>query len=733
MQNPIATILPELIDKLSMGVVYQNTMGEIVYANHSASVILGLSYDQLIGKTSVDPHWKTIRPDYSRFPGEEHPAMMVLKTGKSQNDIQMGITGINGNITWIKINSHPFFGKEKKIEGAITSFSDITHEIEAKEKLAISERNQHIVLSSITEGFYLIDRDYKIILINKGAQQLHQLALGKSFSVGDNVLQLFSPQRLPVITEYFKRAFTGEKIQYDVEYKTPENEPVWLTVTYSPVAAINGEINNVCIGIINSTLRKKAEEELKISEGRFRTTLSYLGDDAWEHDFVTGKTIFSDRIDELFAYDEYSNDNMQMTWINSVHPDDVWMINDLTKNYRQGIIDHHVLEYRLRQKNGEIKWILDRGLVVEKDTNGTPLRAIGTRTNITERKRIEDEIKSNERKFRAIFNSTYQFMGLMSVEGILLEANQTAVDFFRLPKDEVMGMNFLDSRWFSEPTREKSKAALAKAASGKPVNYELVVIDFSIRPIFDEEGKVILLVPEGRDITEKLKLEKEFEQARINKQKDILNAGIEGQEKQRREVARELHDNINQVLATVKIYLQLAGENEELRKGLISKCYENVSHAIEEVRKLSKTLAPPTLDDSTLIEALQQMANDMVLSMLYEINFSGTDFNEALLDNAQKMAIYRIAQEQFTNILKYAQAKKICFDISTNDGEVIMVIEDDGIGFNTSEKISGTGIKNMMNRVEAHNGLFELYTSPGKGCRLQIRLPLTNTPSYERN
>ena len=198
-------------------------------------------------------------------------------------------------------------------------------------------------------------------------------------------------------------------------------------------------------------------------------------------------------------------------------------------------------------------------------------------------------------------------------------------------------------------------------------------------------------------------------------------------------MARELHDNINQILATIKVYLQLAGQNESISPELINKSYENVSSAIEEVRKLSKALAPPTLEDSTLTESLEQLVNDMVLSSRFDIKFISDDFDESLPDNAQKMALYRIAQEQFTNILKYSGAQKVIITLCTNDNEVNLSIEDDGAGFDTNNRATGIGIRNMMNRAESHNGQFNLISSPGNGCRIKVSLPLTKTYQYERH
>lgn len=740
MQNPVSSIFPVLIESLSEGIVYQNLNGEILYANPAASTILGIKQEHLIGKTSFHNDWQAVREDLSVFPGEEHPAIVAIRTGKVQQNVIMGVQAGENIRSWLKINSHPIFDENGKVEGAITSFADITGEIQNAKYLKQLQQNQDAILSNIREGFYLLDPGYRVIIINNAATRIYHSLFNKTIVAGELITNYFPSDRHDLIKSNFERCLKGETIDYEVMYKAGADD-VWLHVIYNPIFNNSGEVVLVCVGVNDITKRKLAENEIVNSEIRFRRTLLNLGDNAWEHNFITGITTFSTGIDELVAYKGESAINRQKVWLESIHEEDRWVLSNLTADYVSGAISSHALEYRLKYKDGQIKWILDRGVVIERNNNGNPVRAVGTRTDISERKKIEEDIKENERKFRAIFNSTFQFMGLMSVEGVLLEANQTSIDFFKIPKEEIIGMNFVDSRWFSDAMREKSRQAIAQASKGFPVNYELeldlldgkqVIIDFSIRPIFDTLGNVILLIPEGRDITDRLKMESEIEKQRENRKKEIISAGIEGQEKQRREIARELHDNINQILATIKVYLQLATENEGMQKDLITMSYNNVSYAIEEVRKLSKALAPPTLDDSSLTETLEQLFNDMVLSMLYEIDFDSEGFEEELLDNTEKMTIYRVAQEQFTNILKYSAAKKIVFKLATVENEVVLDIEDDGVGFDPNNRTSGIGIKNMINRVESHNGQFNLTSSPGKGCKLLVKLPLAKTRIYER-
>ncbi|MEH1949276.1 MAG: PAS domain S-box protein [Nostoc sp.] len=155
------------------------------------------------------------------------------------------------------------------------------------------------------------------------------------------------------------------------------------------------------------------------------------------------------------------------------------------------------------------QWIVrgifdDQGAIVE-------LQSVGR--DITDRKLVEQALSENEQKFRAIFNQTIQFIGLLQPNGIVLEANQTALDFAGINREEVVGKRFWEAKWWTNSlnTQEQLKTAIAAAANGESIRYEIdivgrdgqaIAIDFSLRPILDETGRVTLLISEGRDITE---------------------------------------------------------------------------------------------------------------------------------------------------------------------------------------------------------------------------------------
>ncbi|WP_052517935.1 PAS domain S-box protein [Archangium violaceum] len=182
-----------------------------------------------------------------------------------------------------------------------------------------------------------------------------------------------------------------------------------------------------------------------------------------------------------------------------------------------------VEEATARMHHGERCWIAwSCGALAP--LGGRDPRMVWTGSDITERKRREDgllldthALRRSDERFRAIFNHTFQFIGLLSPDGTLLEANASALDFGGLERSDVVGRPFWEARWWTltPRTQERLRQAIAEASQGRFVRYEAEVlgdggqvatIDFSLNPVF-ENGQVTYIVPEGRDITDRLRME----------------------------------------------------------------------------------------------------------------------------------------------------------------------------------------------------------------------------------
>lgn len=162
------------------------------------------------------------------------------------------------------------------------------------------------------------------------------------------------------------------------------------------------------------------------------------------------------------------------------------------------------LTYRIETADGQTKWVWERGRNVT-DSDGEVIALEGFITDITESKR-------RERRFEAIFNNTYQFTGLLKPDGTIIEANEAALSFAGIDRNEVVEKPLWEGKWFesSQQAKDVAREAVETAQNGELFRDEIKIqganekafVDFSVRPVINDDGDVTLLIPEGRNISE---------------------------------------------------------------------------------------------------------------------------------------------------------------------------------------------------------------------------------------
>ncbi|MGZ5254028.1 MAG: sensor histidine kinase, partial [Flavitalea sp.] len=201
---------------------------------------------------------------------------------------------------------------------------------------------------------------------------------------------------------------------------------------------------------------------------------------------------------------------------------------------------------------------------------------------------------------------------------------------------------------------------------------------------------------------------------------EVTKSTPQALEIERKYIGEVLHDNINQVLSSVKIYLEVAQSDPANSGSLIEKSHEYICNAIHEIRNISNKLIAPGEQLLELSDMIRQMANDISLTKNIHFNLDLEGCLPADLLPEQRIAVFRIIQEQFNNIQKYSNASNVFVLLENRTPNLYLRIEDDGVGADLiSTKNDGLGLTNMTSRVELYNGRIYIESAPGKGFLLE--------------
>lgn len=248
--------------------------------------------------------------------------------------------------------------------------------------------------------------------------------------------------------------------------------------------------------------------------GRWRSAIESSGQGVWDWDIAGDRVFYSSEWRRMLGYGDDDLCTTLEERAGLIHPDDAASSAAALKQHLRGLSPVYIDEHRMRCRDGRYRWVLDRGRIVERSADGAALRFVGTQTDIDAAKRVEAELRLSQQRFRAVFDSMFQLMGVLTPDGTAIDVNGTALRFAGLRAEDVIGRKMWDTMFFqaSPQTRELARAAVERAASGELVRTELEIlgaegrilaVDFSIKPVFDEAGKIVMLVPEGRDVSER--------------------------------------------------------------------------------------------------------------------------------------------------------------------------------------------------------------------------------------
>ena len=361
---------------------------------------------------------------------------------------------------------------------------------------------------------------------------------------------------------------------------------------------------------------------------------------------------------------------------------------------------------------------------------------------IAERKRAESALRESEERYRELFENAKDAIYVHDLEGTYLSINRAAEKLSGYSREEIVGHNFKE---FVAPEHVKyvRDSFWKKLAQQGETTYEVdviakdgrrVPIEVSSRAIY-ENGMLVGVQGMARDVTER-KLAQDALQM-------FSRHLIEAQEDERRRIARELHDQIGQILTAVKMNLHAV---QQFCHGSEAGTYvkdniEAVDEALRLVRDLSVDLRPPILDDLGLTTALRWYVDrytkrtGLNVDVVIELPDENERFSREL-----ETACFRIAQEALTNVIRHAKATQVLVRL-TRDGDVlILTVKDDGVGFDVERlrkrapRAATLGLVSMQERAHAAGGVIDIDSAPASGTEIRFSLPLdANSSGYTQH
>ncbi len=223
-----------------------------------------------------------------------------------------------------------------------------------------------------------------------------------------------------------------------------------------------------------------------------------------------------------------------------------------------------------------------------------------------------------------------------------------------------------------------------------------------------------------QDITARKLSEIQLQEERQTKQRQITNAVITAQENERVQIGRELHDNLNQVLAVTKLYIEMASSDSKNKAMYLEKSLGFITNVITEVRKISRMMIIPGMHGLSVFDNIRNLINDITGIHPVKIEFKSHHIEGRHLDEKLQLNIYRIIQEQLINILKHSESTNASINLTGNRNGIVLEIIDNGKGCDISESGNGVGIRNIMSRAELCHGVAEIISKPGEGFLLKV-------------
>ncbi|HMA83479.1 MAG TPA: PAS domain S-box protein [Candidatus Thermoplasmatota archaeon] len=747
-----------LFETMAEGVVYQDANGDIISANPAAEQILGLTLSQMQKRTSMDPRWKAVDKDKHELPGENHPAMMALQTGEKVTDFQMGIFNPEKNdYVWMIVNSVPQYmdGSDKPSQ-VYSTFLDVTDRVNAERKLKET-------LKATTDGIWIWNFKTNTLFFSDRYYRMLGYQPQEFKATFDNWINLIHPDdkehALAVAQDYLKKK--PDVYENSFRLKTKQGDYRWMRAKARVVQRDeNGEAIRMIGNHEDITEKKEAEIKSKENEEKLKNLLKSSSEFIWQVDENSVYTYVSDGAVDVIEYEKAEIiGKTPFDFMDSSEAERVGKIFSEIAQKKEKIIR---LEDIMVSKTGK-HVIFETDAMPLFNKNNMLIGYFGICRDITDRKKIENTVIENEKKFRHIVNNIREVLYVYDPQiDKFLFVSPSFEKMWEMPVERVLDDPLAYTKVVHPDDQEAFWEAVRREhEEGDYLNleYRIVMDDDRIKwiwsrnfPVSDEHTTVGI----SEDITESKKQQHELQ--RFNEK---LEDEVAERTKEIEHLLQQKDDFINQLGHDLKNplgpFLQLLPvlENHvstEKDKHLVKVLNRNANYMRNLVKK---TIDLAKLNSSKTQFSFEDVSLSDLVNEVIAVNSSLFDNHDVVVENnvssdclvhADALHVEEVFTNLFNNAVKYSEDKRwIGIDAVMKDDFVLVSVRDKGVGISEEQlpflfdeyykadssrhdfDSSGLGLSICKRIVEKHGGQIWAESSGiGNGSAFYFTLPISN-------
>ena len=591
------------------------------------------------------------------------------------------------------------------------------------------ERYRRLV-ESAPDGILIVE-DERIAFVNPAAVGLFG-ANGPDQLLGRSLLDLFHAENHGSVREHFLHWRAGRTaLPLDAKIVPPDGRVREISVTGAQVADEGDRAIQLIVRDI--TEQKAAERALRESEERLALAVAGAQEGVWDWNLETNAVVYSTRWKQMLGYSDEEIEPHVSAWERLAHPDDRSRADRANDSVARGERATYEAEFRLRHKDGHYVHVLSRGFPVRREPGGPVVRIVGTHLDLTERKRAEAALLENEERLKLAFAGAQEGVWDWNLDTGAVVYSSRWKEMLGYGEDEIEPNIGAWERLLHPDDVEAAQRvneSVKRGASTYEGEFRLRHKDghyvhvlsrgYPVRR--DPAGPVVRIVGTHFDLTERKRAE--AERART----EFLTRLVFAQEDERRRIAREMHDQLGEQLTALAVRIRMlkdaCGDRDDWRAHVES--IEAIAQRLDrDVETLVWELRPTALDDLGLRAALANYVQDWS----NRVGISATLHSSGLLDDRlpsdAETALYRIAQEALTNVAKHAAARNVDIILERRADTVLLIIEDDGVGFDPAAAGGagqGFGLLGMQERAGLVGASIEIEASAGKGTTVLVRM-----------